>query len=113
MKPDLVWYAAYDEDVNEMKFIEKLHRIDESISPLLPEQIIPTVMMGWKLKLEFDVAYLVEDKNKMALMKLHLVSRKCLLKLFDLKNGRKVPTKFHPNGSYYCASIKKVNYNSI
>lgn len=37
MKPDLVWYAAYDEDVNEMKFIEKLHKIDESISPLLPE----------------------------------------------------------------------------
>jgi hypothetical protein len=42
--------------------------------------------MGWKLKLEFDTPYLVEEPNKMALMKLHLVSRKCLLKLFDLKN---------------------------
>jgi hypothetical protein len=24
MRPDLVWYAAYDEDINELKFIEKL-----------------------------------------------------------------------------------------
>ena len=37
MKPDLVWYAAYDEDVNEMKFIEKLQSIDDKVTPLLPE----------------------------------------------------------------------------
>jgi hypothetical protein len=37
MKPDLVWYAAYDEDINEIKFIEKLQTIDQRIEPLLPE----------------------------------------------------------------------------
>lgn len=69
--------------------------------------------MGWKIKLMFDTPFLVEDSNKMALMKLHLISRKCLMKLFDLKNRKKVPTKFHPNGSYVSSTIKKVNYNSI
>lgn len=69
--------------------------------------------MGWKIKLIFDAPYLVEDPTKAALMKLHLITRKCLIKLFDLKNGKKIPTKFNPNGSYVSSSIKKVNYNQI
>jgi hypothetical protein len=30
-KPDLVWYAAYDEDINSKLFIEKLLKLSENI----------------------------------------------------------------------------------
>jgi hypothetical protein len=70
-------------------------------------------MLGWKLKLDFDRAYLVEDKDKMALMKLHLISRRCLLALFEVKNGKKVPLSAQPGGGYLSSSIKKVNYNKM
>jgi hypothetical protein len=113
MKQDLVWYAAYDDDINSKIFIEKLQKINEQIEGLLPQKIIPTVMIGWKLKLEFDVAYLVEDKDKMALMKLHLLQRSCLLKLFDAKNGKKVPLKVTSAGWYTSGSIKKTHFTQM
>jgi hypothetical protein len=70
-------------------------------------------MLGWKVKLEFDVAYLVEEKDQMALMKLHLLSRSCLLKLFDQKNGKTVPLRFMPDGSYHNSSIKKTKFSKM
>jgi hypothetical protein len=70
-------------------------------------------MLGWKLKLDFDRAYLVEDKDKMALMKLHLISRGCLLSLFEVKNGKKVPLTAITGGGYLSSPIKKVNYNQM
>jgi hypothetical protein len=70
-------------------------------------------MLGWKLKLDFDRAYLVEDKDRMALMKLHLISRRCLLALFEVKNTKKVPLIAQPGGTYLTSSIKKVNFNKI
>ena len=112
-KPDLVWYAAYDEDINSKLFIEKLLKIGENIESLLPQKIIPTVMLGWKLKLNFEKAHLVEDKDKMALIKLHLISRRCLLALFEVKNGKKVPLTAQKGGDYLTSSIKKVNFNKI
>jgi hypothetical protein len=36
MKQDLVWYAAYDEDINSKVFIEKLQRMGEDTQGLLP-----------------------------------------------------------------------------
>ena len=36
LKPDLVWYAAYDEDIYSKLFIEKLLKISENIDTLLP-----------------------------------------------------------------------------
>jgi hypothetical protein len=56
----LVWYAAYDEDINNKVFISRLQKLSDNIEGMLPQKIIPTVMVGWKLKLDFDVAYLVE-----------------------------------------------------
>jgi hypothetical protein len=70
-------------------------------------------MLGWKLKLDFDRAYLVEDKEKMALMKLHLISRGSLLALLEVKNGKKLPLTAQPGGGYLISSIKKVNYNKV
>lgn len=70
-------------------------------------------MLGWTLKLEFDIPYLTEHKDKMALMKLHLISRKVLLRVLEIKNGKKVPLKQENNGNYIVTGIKKVKYNKV
>ena len=61
----------------------------EKIDTLLPKKIVPTVFKGWKIKLDFDVPYLISDQNSMTFMKLHLMNKQTLFQLLDSKNGKK------------------------